>query len=126
VSSQTYRLAAEGLRPRVPSDGPPAPEDQINRRTLAKLLALAAGADILQGQYARAYAEAQEAVAIGAETSGTEGEARGTLVLAVAQLASRMEGAPAQIEHALALVRTAREWGETSETLVHVEWSCFF
>jgi predicted ATPase/DNA-binding SARP family transcriptional activator len=126
ASSQTYLIAAEGLRPQIPSDGRPAPEDQINRRTLAKLLALAAGADIVQGQYARAYAEAQEAVAIGAEAGGAEGEARGRLVLAVAQLASEMEGALAQIERALALARAARERGETSEGLVHVEWSCFW
>jgi predicted ATPase/DNA-binding SARP family transcriptional activator/tetratricopeptide (TPR) repeat protein len=126
ASIQTYRLAAEALRPQIPSDGRPTQADQINRRTLAKLLAQAAAADIFQGQYARAYAEAQEAMAVGAETGGAEGEAYGTLVLAVAHLAGGMEGGQALIQRSLVLARAARERGETSEMLVHTEWSCFW
>jgi tetratricopeptide (TPR) repeat protein len=125
-SPQTYRLAAERLRTQLETSDPRVLENQVRRRTLGKLLALAAAADLGQGQYARAYAEAQEAVAIGVETGGTEGEAYARLTLAVAHVVSGMEGAHAQILRARDLARTARERGELSEVLIYVEWRCYF
>lgn len=126
ASTQTYRLAAELLRTQPASSDPGSLENRDKRRTLGKLLALAVAADIGQGEYARAYAEAQEAVAIGVELGGTEGEAHGRLTLAATHLASGKEGAQAQILHARDLARAARERGEVSEVLIYVEWRAYF
>lgn len=126
ASIHTYRLAAERLRARATSGAASAPEERANRRTLGKLLGLVAMVDLAQGEYARGYAEAQEAVAISVETGAADSEAHGRLVLAVAHLAGGMEGATGEILRALALAREARERGETSEILVHTEWRSYF
>ncbi|MBK9715821.1 MAG: winged helix-turn-helix domain-containing protein [Kouleothrix sp.] len=126
ASIHTYRLAAERLRARATSGEASMSEAQANRRTLGKLLGLAAMVDLAQGEYARGYAEAQEAVAISAEAGAADGEAHGRLVLAAAHLVIGREGATAEILRALALARGARERGETSEILIHTEWRSYF
>jgi tetratricopeptide (TPR) repeat protein len=123
---QTYGIALEQLRADTAASNQPEPANRLKRRTLGKLFAIAAATDIVQGQFARAYAEAQEAVAISVETGGIEGEVFGNLVLAVAHLAHGFDNAPAQIQHVLALARAAQERGVASEMLIFAEWRCFY
>lgn len=121
-SMHTYDVAVERLRGAVASGDGTNPARGGQRRLLGKLLTQTAVVAIGHGQYAKGYAEAQEAVAICRETGAVEGELQGGLLLAIAHMALGRDGAEAEMQAVLAQAREAQERSLANEMLRFIEW----
>lgn len=125
-SLRTFSLALERLRAQLEAGALRGPERAAAHRAVGKLLGIVASAALVQGQYARAVTTAHEAVAVSSEGGEVAGELYGRLLLALAHLASRRDGAQTEMLQLLASVRAVREHAPADAILEYLEWSCSY